>query len=69
MARHPSGNADLLRLALTSTWPAMRRAAYLIIAKALKSSPTRAQSAEQLGIGVRTLERIRADFPEQFGEF
>lgn len=69
MARLPRGSADTLRGALESPLKRLRGAAVAEIRAALRRSKTRSEAAERLGIGVRTLERIRADFPADFGEF
>jgi hypothetical protein len=55
--------AVALRAALASPWPELRAAAMRVIRRALKS-PTLGEAADQLGVGRRTLERIRADFRE-----
>ena len=58
--------ARALRSALASPWPELQLAARTVIRRALKA-PTLGEAAQILGIGRRTLERIRAEFPEISG--
>lgn len=54
-----------LRSALQSNWPTLRRAAEVVIRRALKL-PTWGLAAERLGLSRRSLERLRVDFPSVF---
>lgn len=57
--------ATALRAALASPWPELQTAARRVIRSALRGQ-TLVEAARILGIGRRTLERIRADFPGVF---
>ena len=54
-----------LRAALACQWPTLRRAAQIVIRRALKA-PTFGAAAEQLGVPRRALERLREDYPDAF---
>jgi transposase-like protein len=56
--------ATALRAALASPWPELRQAAARVIRRALRGAGTVGEAAQALGVGRRTLERIRRDFPE-----
>jgi hypothetical protein len=58
--------AGALRGALASPWPPLRLAARHVIRRACEGCYTFGGLAEKLGIGRRSLERLRKDFPEAF---
>jgi hypothetical protein len=58
--------ANALRSALLSPWPELRTAARRILKKARKTSW--GATAEALGVGRRSLERLRAEFPDIYPE-
>lgn len=58
--------ATALRAALESPWPELQAAARRVLRTALSRSLTLVGAARSLGVGPRTLARIRADFPEIF---
>ena len=60
MARKDSAIATALR----SEFPSLVQAARELVLEAQRRATTTAEAAEALGMSVRTLERIRADFPE-----
>lgn len=57
--------AHALRAALASPWPELQTAARNVIRDAMKDGSI-GGAADVLGIGRRTLERIRAEFPGVF---
>ena len=68
MPGQPASNgANLLRAALAGPYPELQEAARKLVRAALRRSTTRAEAAAELGIGIRTLERIRADYPDLAG--
>lgn len=60
MARLPDANATALRAALGSPWPELRRAATRVVKAAIAESATYAEAAENLGVSLKTLDRLRS---------
>ena len=68
MPGQPSSNHGIaLRSALASRIPELQEAARKVIRRALRESSTQVEAAKALDVHVRTLERIRADYPELDG--
>lgn len=55
---------NAIAVALRSEFPTLAEAARRLVLDAQRRATTTAEAAEALGMSVRTLERIRADFPE-----
>lgn len=63
--RQKSDNpASVLRGALAGTFPSLRLEAVRIVRRAIREAGTLGEAAEALGVGRRSLERLRAEFPE-----
>ena len=56
----------MLRACLAGPFPSLRAEAVDLVVDALRRHETRQTAAAELGIGVRTLDRIRAEHPDVF---
>lgn len=62
MARRPASEAaNVLRACLAGPFPSLRAEAARLVADALRRHGTRQAAADELGIGIRTLDRMRAE--------
>lgn len=65
MSGKPSDPANVLRGALAGPFPELTEQALDIIRRAIREADgSYGRAAEALGLGRRTLERLRAEFPE-----
>jgi len=63
MRPHSSAPINVLRAALAGQFPALSGSAERIITETMRLQPTLTAAADDLGISLEALRRLRADFP------